>query len=474
MTRLPSEIRILPPLAIARLGSAPEPVDNYDLEVREDEPLGSRRIVPAPTLVVDEETGAIVARELRPVAFKDAAGRVRPVAPFLELWGRDGDDWRHLTMHDLRGAEIRWRAAVANLKVWRRTGDVHDRVEALTGWFSDHVRVPLHGRAKSFLAGKHIPFGDVRFVRPTDEFPELRVRYTPAHGSVYGADAFVRRADGTYAEDPPPGRYLQYDANLRDVVYDASVGRWLGWNERTPPSAPHESGLTIPSQIFAGQRGADAGDWISRGYLDDQCDGAIEVEVHAGGRTLTSFARITSGPPVFAPDSYPIRTVSDELEQALLGPAIEPGDYTDDELQAAAEEILRRAFETIRLMNTAVLNGNPFRGRLDVTPTMVRGDRMETARAWEPIMAPTIVDNLALRSLHQSIFTVLRGGAPPGFAGVLRRFDEIGDLTDHGRRKMPAMIRNADGRYLCLTRRQYETLRLAALRASRGGGKGTP
>jgi len=55
-------------------------------------------------------------------------------------------------------------------------------------------------------------------------------------------------------------------------------------------------------------------------------------------------------------------------------------------------------------------------------------------------------------------------GAPPWFVSVLRRFDEIGDLTTEGRRKMPAMMRNADGRYLTLTRRQREKIRLASRR----------
>ena len=32
------EIRLLPPLAISRLGNSPEPVNNYDLVVPEDQP----------------------------------------------------------------------------------------------------------------------------------------------------------------------------------------------------------------------------------------------------------------------------------------------------------------------------------------------------------------------------------------------------------------------------------------------------
>ncbi len=478
-----TEIRILPPLAIGRLGSAAEPVNNYDLEVSAHRPLGFRAIVEAPTLVVDESTGAITARECRPVTFKDPEGRTRPVAPFLELWGRTArpagaapgeDDWRHLTIHDLKGATVRWRATLGNLKAFRQTGDVHDKVLATTGWFSGHARMPLAGRADNFLPGKQIPFGDVRYLRPTDEFPQIRVRYTPGHGYVYGSDAFVRNADGTYAADPLDYG-LQPDANLRDVVFDSSKSRWLGFNERIPPNTPPLPVFTVPTQTFAGQDGSSSGDWISRGYLDDQCDGVIEVEVHTGETTLRAFARLGAGPPAFVPDSYSIRTVYDELEQALLGPTVAPDDYTDDELQTDVEEILRRTFETIRLMNTTIMNGNALRGQLVVTSTMVQEDREDTARAREPFMAPALVDNHAVQSLHQNIFAVLRSGVPPWFTGTLRRFDEVGDLTDRGRRKMPAMMCNSDGRYLCLTRRQYDKIRLAATRGrSRGTNKETP
>jgi len=467
------EIRLLPPLAISRLGSSPEPVNNYNLVIPDDEPLGYRQIVPAPTLVVDEATGRIVARECRPVTFKDEQGRIRPVAPFLELWGRatdSDDDWEHLTASALEGADVKWRVRVGNIKVFRRTGDPHDRVEADSGWFSDHTRRELRGTAANFFTGKHIPLGHIQVIKPSKEFPEIRARFTPAHGYVYGSSPFVQNALG-YVPDPAFGSYLEHDLNIHEVVYDPSKGTWLGYNEVFPPNQPNPPEATIPGQIFAGQDNSQvpagtipAGSWVSMGYLDDECDGTIEVTVKIGSRTLSSFARIGASPPAFAPDSFPIRTVYDELEQALLGPEIGPDDYTAEELQTQSEEIIRRAFETIRLMNTTIMNGNAFRGQLDVASTMVRQDRGDAERAFEPIMAPTIVDNIAVRTLHQNIFTALSSGAPPWFMSVIRKFDEIGDLTDLGRRKMPGMMRNADGRYLCLTRRQREKIRMASSR----------
>ena len=56
------QLRILPPFAIGRLGSASEPMDNYtfDLDIdpsRNRWPIASSR--PQPTLIVDENSGEI-------------------------------------------------------------------------------------------------------------------------------------------------------------------------------------------------------------------------------------------------------------------------------------------------------------------------------------------------------------------------------------------------------------------------------
>jgi hypothetical protein len=76
-----------------------------------------------------------------------------------------------------------------------------------------------------------------------------------------------------------------------------------------------------------------------------------------------------------------------------------------------------------------------------------------------PIMSRSLVDDIAVENLHQSLLVALRSGSAPWFADVLRDYDEVGDLTDKGRRKMPAMMRGADGRHLALTRRQVHLIR---------------
>jgi hypothetical protein len=72
---------------------------------------------------------------------------------------------------------------------------------------------------------------------------------------------------------------------------------------------------------------------------------------------------------------------------------------------------------------------------------------------------------LAVRALHERILTGLSSGAAPWFSEALRRPDDIGDLSNKGRRKMPALMRNADGRALTLTRRQISIVIRAAAQA---------
>src|SRR4051812_21990365 len=119
---------LLPPLAIARVGSSDTPLDNYRLEDDPEKPLAFRRIVTAETLNVDEVTGEVSEAAAPAVSFKDAHGKVRPVAPFLEVWAIVDDDGRvdekPLTRDMLADDDrVEWSVVVANRKVERRTGD---------------------------------------------------------------------------------------------------------------------------------------------------------------------------------------------------------------------------------------------------------------------------------------------------------------------------------------------------------------
>ena len=439
------ELRILPPFAIARLGSASEPMDNYQLQLDPEDPIGYRQILPADTLMVDQETGEITGLypPLR-VTFKDDEGRIRPVAPFLEVWASFEENGpllpltlAHLDDLGLTATDVQWNVHVANIKAFRRTRDPNDQIHAEIGPFSDHERKPLMGQCRNFLSGKSLPLGAVQYIRPNADFPQIRLRFTPAQGRVYGPSQNAPRP----STEPPQGIYVT-------EVYDVTRGGWHGYAD-----PDNERSNTNPAQIYAGYIVNDKPDhqlWVSRGFLDDECDGIIEAMLTVEGKKLTAFARVAAGPPTFVPDSLPIRTVADELEQALHGP-----DQVDDTIaQQAAEDIIRRALDAVRHMNTTVMN-SPDAG-------MARMDNLDLNRAKEPILDPVVVDSLAIRARHERVLLALESGTLAWFARMLREYTEVGDVTNEGRRKMPAMMRGADARHLALTRRQVRLVRAAA------------
>jgi hypothetical protein len=451
------EIRILPPFAIGRFGSSPHPLEAYELDLPADEPLGFRRITPKETLEIDPVSGAVsgIAKPER-IRFKDPDGRIRPVAPFLELFARTSEDTLEPLTLKLLHAEglgpeaIEWTVETANLKIFRRTGKDADKVVAKVGPFADHRSYELNGECRNFRDQKSIHFGTVRYIKPTDDYPEIRFRFTPAAGLVYGSS--TRRFDPVkkqLCKDPV------FDGHEERIVYDPEKGDWRGFQD-----AMNSPTLTNPSDIYQGynENGTNPSA-ISWGYLDDVCDGPVSVEFkRKDGSSLRGRCWISSGMPAFAPDSLPIRTVIDELEQAILGPEVDDGLVSIDE----AAEIVRRAFETVRLMNTRVMNGNTVEGRVNIAHTLVTQDSNDFGRQYEPTMAPSLVDNLAVRTLHERVYAALKAGSAPWFASALRRPEEIGDLSDAGRRKMPAMLRGADGRALALTRRQISKIVKAA------------
>jgi len=443
-----TELHILPVLAVARLGSSPDPMVNYDAVVNPADPLGVRRLVGAPTFVVHRPSGKIRERIDRPdVRFRDGRGRIRPVAPFFEVWARVQDALEPLTPTLVRESgysidDLSWRVTTANLKIARRTGERRDRIVAHVGPFSDHRIHALEGECQNFIEGRTVPFGHVQYLHPTDDYPEIRLRFTPPKGLLYGAQTSPRGVKAI-------------------AVYNRRRGKWKGFEDLGPPAG------TSPSDTFS-RRDVDDETTLSVGLFDDVSDGIIEVTLASPAandlRPLRALARVVVAPPAFAPDSFPVRTIADEIEQVFLGPDLRAGDDGADDdspgIAARAEEIVRRAAETVRLMNVAAMNG--LRSR-DATTSMPSHDADTYPRRYTPVMAPALADTLAILALHRSILTALKSGTAPWFTDALRRFDEIGDLSDVGRRKMPALMRGSDGRYLALTRRQVEIIRAAAL-----------
>ena len=362
---------------------------------------------------------------------------------------------------------ISWKVRVANRKVARRTNDDGDAVTADLDWFSHHEASRLEGRSPNFISkAACIEFGHVRYIKPNDRFPQIRLRFMPAQGLIYGPN---NPPPPSPESDPLREVDKPYDVPAERRIYDTRKGKWCGFMvaEGIDNADPDYRGKfmneTMPPSLFASVPPAPP--WlhgnvaVSRGYLDDACDGLVEVRLTPKkGKPLTASARITAGPPAMVPDSLFLRNLADDLDQVIHGPAIPP-DEPEEVTRARAIDIVRRAFETVRFLNIAVMNGNPVNGRdpLDFD-TMPAEEAFDTERLMRPIVPERTADTLAILGLHQQVFAALRGGAAPWFADVLRRPDEVADFTNRGRRKMPAMMCGADGNYLALTWRQINTI----------------
>jgi hypothetical protein len=470
---------MLPPFAIGRLGSAPEPVDNYTIEENPEHPLDFRSIKGAETFIIDEASGEISGSRIpEKLTFKQD-GCIRPVAPFLEVFAQTDRDPSKplepltlalLAQHGLAEGDVSWRVSVANRKVVRRTNNVDDLVLATLDWFSTHESKRLEGYCKNFIAAdRFIDFGRVRYIKPNAAYPQIRFRFTPAKGLIYGPDI------GESAKDADP---TLYQVPLERQIYNKTKG-WYLFNPAAPSTGPFTyppvstadpSGFyneTMPPSLYAIVPPAPP--WlnnniaISRGYLDDACDGFVDVGLTLkDGTRLEASARICAGAPVVVLDSLFVRNLADDLEQIIEGPTVttdEPYEVT----RAKAEDIIRRAYETVRFLNVAVMNGNPPQGRPPLQfDTMPAGEAFATDRMERPVMAPATVDTLAILALHQQVFTALRSGAMPWFLRLVRLPEEAADFTDEGRRKMPALMCGADSNYLALTRRQIDTIRAAS------------
>lgn len=454
-------LRILPPFAIARLGSSDQPMDNYTLEDDPDHPLGFRQIKALPSFQLDAKTGEIIeAKTPSEITFTDGE-KIRPVAPFLEVFAVIEDQGKQTLqaldadlLKNFGSKEAAWQVKVANRKVFRRTECPEDVVQGTTGWFTDHEPHALEGHSKNFVSPeKFIRFGTVRFIKPNEKFPQYRLRFTPAKGLIYGPKP--------RPEDPvdpvpviPPDRAI-YDPTKLWFQLGSSPDKPVK-NETVPPSL---YAIFPPAPSWLNDNIA-----ISRGYLDDTCDGFVEFRlVLLNGEEHTATARICSAPPAVVPDSLFVRTLADDLDQVINGPEFwEPYEETRNR----ALDIVRRAFETVRFMNVAVMNGNDVGGRSSLSlDSMPEEEAADTERSIRPVMSPGTVDTFTILALHKHVYTALLGGAAPWFVDLLRQPGEVADFTDRGRRKMPALMCGADNNYLALTYRQINAIRRAATEA---------
>jgi hypothetical protein len=317
-------ISFRPPLAFGHLGGASTPMDNY---VWRDDPTihGSARTVIEPALTLQVlADGSIFPATPTVLRFRENT-KLRPIAPFFELWatvGFDADDAGHqpgseaevpLTGKLLQAAggrlsDLVYGVTVANRKAARRTlddsnafvatvrvcGDDFEQHQLLA---SSHV---LSGATPLVDPARPIPLGSFRVIRPVAgqvnavDLDILRVRFIPAAGEVYGPPTAVTGRDnckGPYEIVRPANRILNAAAS------------WVTYR-RGMPTDPQ------PADTYDG---ADQGENQSLGVVDDTCDGIITASLAIGARNLSASCRICVGPPDFAPDRRPFISLADDL-----------------------------------------------------------------------------------------------------------------------------------------------------------------
>jgi hypothetical protein len=447
-----------PPLAFARLGGSDTPLECFYWGEDDNLPHGSGKttIAPGLTLVVAGD-GELSSYTPTQIVFKEG-GLFRPVSPFYELHARwrDGDGTvgegpvteSLLTKHQLALANVHWKVAVANLKLFNMTQDSDTRIEAYAEMAGNDVTLKqLNGMApqgaKNPLvpAGKSIPLGNVRLTKPNAEFPGLRLRFTPGKGEFYGPTNLKDRWKGVHLDD----RFLFLNK-------DSS---WCSWQP-----APDDARGTPGGQYAQDDSG------VSYGMVDDVCDGIITCTIGDGAGALVARARITVAPPDYAPDRRHVVSLADGLKDRTGRADVFDGSYyNDDELcDAEVRELMQRIYETASLNNVDVFNN---RVNIQENPaTAIQLGIPFQSSEFDAFPAPPPLDKRPLPLSDTALEYHRRFQVLAVFLDIIRKQPNL--LQAHVRdpltrelffdRKMPAVMRGPSGDPLTLTRRQYEFL----------------
>ncbi len=366
------ELYFLPPLAIARLGGSDTPLESFrwanDVTI---EGAHHTVIEPAITLSVDAQ-GSAFPHLPNAIQFRDA-GKLRPVAPFFELWvrlevvvdGQPGVSEQPLTLDLLRRlglstADLRYRITLGNKKAERRTLSPAcgflGRVEAVG---DDHRRHPVlacspHNPRSVPLVdpSRPIPLGHFQVLRPTSSFAlgvdlsVLRVRYTPARGEVYGPP------EATISMSKPiqEGRVLSpkvLQGRMYEIVPPENriLNAGTAWSE----FIRNQEGQADPQPSDAFD-GAAVGTGQSWGVVDDTCDGVIEADMVVDRRHYRATTRVIVAPPDYAPDRRAFLSLADDLADRDLPPA-DIGEASLEETEEEIADLFQRVFEVASGLN---------------------------------------------------------------------------------------------------------------------------
>ena len=301
-----------PPICVARVGDSTVPMDAFSWFAGGDpHVIGETQIKPEWTLDVQSD-GSVVPRMPDRFTLKDE-GKIRPIAPFIEIWcdvGDDGDEanWTRqplttslLRENNLNIANITFTVIAMNRKVTRRTGVASHRYgtfQPVSVRGDQNTPQPLRGTSPPPGQGetplipvdRFIPMGSVQVIRPGTQPAEtdnvlwardvnietVRIRVTPARGEFYGPPGSEQVVEplsrsGGFSAVPPGNNFLNANAG------------WLGARtERVSVvSGALPRGLVAPGDTYDGAELSGESD-PSLGIIDDTCELLVRVVLDQG------------------------------------------------------------------------------------------------------------------------------------------------------------------------------------------------
>ncbi len=365
-----------PGMAVARVGGSATPMVAFDWRESPQPQSGTQTtVVPALSFEVQPD-GALrpfMPDELR---FKEDDGRIRPVAPFMELWARlqgsdGGTEEAPVTLAllaelGLTMAHVAVEVTATNAKAARRTGDgacAFSARVAIAG--EDHVPRPLlafsphsAGQVPLVVPERPIPLGSVQWLRPVAQrdaaFPDvdlsvLRLRFTPAAGHVYGLPRAQYGPDRLTVTGPMDVLEFAGRVDGRQHLIVEPERRIL--QEGTAFSDYRIcTGLFYDPQPQDGYDGSDDGNYTAWGVVDDTCDALVTASIAWRGQRYAAHGRVFVGPPQYAPDRRPFFSISADLaDRDLPLMAVTPANF--EAVKQEVVQLLRRVFETAASLN---------------------------------------------------------------------------------------------------------------------------
>ncbi|MGK7940654.1 MAG: hypothetical protein AB4062_10995 [Crocosphaera sp.] len=446
------EIWICPPLAFARFGQSPYPMENFHWAENDYSPRGTAETVIEPALTFNiDPNGNISAYLPEEIRFRDGE-KWRPVCPFFELHGRlsDGSEGP-IGLPELHSAgltlkDIVWQITVANRKAYHYTLAEGDFVEASVTISGEDYRIhPLLGKSPQNVEnpivpeGMYIPLGHLRVIRPNPSWPEVRLRVTPPQGLIYAPTNTSER--DLSALVPATQNKEEFLRHINMMLNPDAA--WANWQLENDPR-------TNPGGLYA-----QDGQGHSLGFLDDSNDGLIEVSIKGQGVAngqLTAYARYTCCPPDFQPDRRPFVSIADGLsdltkrEEVLRRGYIDGANWPETEDEIA--DLMQRVRETMEASN---LDQQNLRSQLANSDNSIPFEPM-APRPGHPLPLTELGRSNHARFLAYEVFKQRLGQRPELFEQWIRNPSNEPAAYN---KKMPTVMRGSDSSPMSISQRQY-------------------